>query len=555
MKIRNFIRSTIKYFSLSTQARIIITMCVFSILYCIIAARLIYITNHSTANERKILCDIEFDRKDIVDRNGNLLAMNVPYASLYANPQKVMYVEESVDKLRTVFHSLNKDKLLNDLHSNKSFVWIKHGIDPNDKNLINNLGLVGFYFKDELKRVYTQSNVMSHVIGYVGQDSTGLAGIEKYFNEYLLSSDNSDALKLSIDFRIQNIVSEELEKSIEKFSGTGGVGVVADVTNGEVIALVSKPDFDPHNPANATPEQLFNAASLGVYEIGSVFKIITFAIGFDNQNISLRDAYYLSNNFVISKFRVKDFHPHTGWNSIAQIFMNSSNIGTSMIALEIGRNVYWEYITRFGLTKKLSIEIPEKGTPLYPKHKLKDIDLVTMSYGYALSISPLHFLEAMVPIVNGGYAHKLTLIKKDEEVKIPNIILNEDTSAKINKLMYLTVKNGTGKKADVPGYLVGGKTGTANKVVNKKYSNNARRSSFVAVTPVINPKYIIYFMVDEPKGIKETGGFATAGYVAAPYVSNIIQKLSSLYGMKVYNEEDEHIKKTLHVDYEIRNGT
>lgn len=533
--------------------RLVIVACFFSIAYLGISFRLMNLTSNTQgAQNRNIKSFQVFFRNEIVDRNNELLVANIPSTSLFVNPQKVINQQKTIQKITSSITSIKKNDLVKALESSKTFAWVKRDLTPAEQTQIIELGLPGFYFENEVRRVYTHGSMLSHVLGYVGRDNNGLAGIERYFNDYLSSPKNKEPLKLSLDLRVQNIVSEELDATIQKFKAKGAVGIVADVTNGELIAVVSKPDFDPHNPSISSAEQLFNNATHSAIEIGSVAKTITFAIGLDNKTISLNDVYNIGN-LTVSNFKVKDYHQHNGWNTVPQLFMNSSNIGASMIALEIGKRKFKEYLDKLGLTKQLEIELAERAYPILPNFsKLSDLSLSTMSYGYGMSISPMHYVQAMIPIVNGGYKYPLTLVKRKGDIKGEKI-LDEETSESMVKLMRLTVEKGTGKKAAVNGYLVGGKTGTANKLGRGGYLENSRISSFVAITPSISPKYIIFILLDDPQGIKETFGFATAGFTAAPAAGNIIARMASIYSLKPYDENDENIKKMLHVDYEIEN--
>lgn len=498
------------------------------------------------------------DRREIVDRNNTLLAVNLSTASLYANPKKMIDPVEATSLLTKVIPGIDQNSLLRDLKSDKNFVWVKRDLTPKEQYGVHNLGIPGFYFQQDQRRVYTYSNLMSHILGYVGRDGHGLAGIESYFDKKLLnvdiqSSPSQNPLELAIDIRVQNIVSEELEYTIKKFSAKGGVGIIADANNGEIIAMVSKPDFDPHNPAKASADELFNKATLGVYEVGSVFKAITIAIGFDSKKLQINDLYNLSAPIKISKYSFKDFHPRPGWRTVAEIFMYSSNIGVVQIVLELGKEIFKKYLKNLGFMNQVDIELPERGTPLLPPNKLwGDINTATMSYGNGLSVSPLHMVQAMIPVVNGGYMHKLSLIKKNGYNKSESIkVLDEGTSFLINKLLRLTVTKGTGKMAEVKGYIPGGKTGTANKPQGGKYSKNSRLSSFLGAFPMVNPKYVFYIMIDDPKGIKETYGYATAGYTAAPTAGNIISRIGTLYGIDPIDDNDPEINNILHVDYSL----
>ncbi len=521
----------------------------FSLGYLLIIIKLFSISSNSHSIQTNNKFFVKNSRKDIVDRNGHILATNISLGSLYANPKQIVNPRYTALQIKSVIPTIDQKKLLSDLSQDKSFVWIKREITPQIQEAIVELGLPGLYFENEQKRIYTQGKNMSHILGYVDRDNIGIAGVEKYFNTELLSG-GDNPLSLSIDYRVQNIVSDELDKIIQKFSAKGGSGIVVDATNGEVIAMVSKPDFDPHSPSLANQDQLFNKSSLGAYEFGSAIKTITFAIGFDTNTIQMNDVYNVGS-FNIGKFRVKDYHKHDGWNTVPQMFMNSSNIGTSMIALEIGKRDYRRYIEKFGFTKQVEIELPERAYPLMPsENKVSDLSLATMSYGYGFSISPLHFVQAMIPIVNGGYKYPITILKKNKNIE-PERVISEESSMNVVKLMRLTVEKGTGKKAAVKGYLVAGKTGTANKLTGKTYSDNHRYSSFIAAVPSVNPKFVVFVFLDDPRGIKETFGFATAGYTAAPTVGNIISRMGALCGIEPYDEDSEEIKKILHVDYEV----
>lgn len=544
----------------SISDRLIVVILGFVISFGAICYKLVHIAS-SGYHDRAHFSKSQIVRREVVDRFGNLLAVNVPLSALFANPQHMINIEKDVEKLAKVLPSIDTKKLISELgKKNKTFLWVKHDITPTEEKLIRDLGIVGLYFEHYDKRVYTHGPVTSHVLGYVGRDNVGLAGIEKYHDKFLTSQEkgSSSPLRLTLDVRVQNIVSEEIDKVMAKFDPTGAIGVVVEVNTGEVVALVSKPDFDPHRPSDASPDALFNKASLGIYEAGSGLKAFTLAIGLDTNTIGVHDAYDLTN-FRVANFQLQDYHKAVGWHSVGEIFLHSSNIGSAQIALETGSDNFQDYFRKMKLLHQLEIEIPERGTPLYPKTaKWSDLTLATISYGYGIAISPLHFVQAMLPTVNGGIFRPLTLISKDsnvskhdEEVRI----FKKTTSDAILKFMRLVVENGTGRKAAVPGYLVGGKTGTANIQSGNQYVKNNRRSSFFGVFPVIDPKYAVYVMVNEPKGRKDTFGFATSGWTAAPAVGAIISRMAAVYGMKPYDEQDPEIKEKLHIDYQINADT
>jgi cell division protein FtsI (penicillin-binding protein 3) len=318
-----------------------------------------------------------------------------------------------------------------------------------------------------------------------------------------------------------------------------------------VISFVSKPDFDPHHPSKAKEEELFNKVSLGAYETGSVFKALTIAIAIDSDTVTMHDAYNISS-LQVANFRVKDYHKEEGWRSVPEIFLHSSNIGTAQIMLELGSDKIKSYLKKLGVFDQLVLDIPERATPLYPKsNSWSDLSLTTISYGYSISMSPMHFVGAMVPTINGGIFRELSIAKKSESQDNGVRVFKESTSEQMKKMLRLSVAQGTGKKADVPGYFVGGKTGTAELQVGKKYVKNQRRSSFFGIIPSVDPKYVVYVMLDRPQPTKETFGFATAGWVAAPTVGKIMSRMAALYSIKPHDLDEEAIKEKLHVDMMI----
>lgn len=551
------------------KIRLVLVIAGFLLCFIILSVRLVIIASTDFVESSKFLNKGDMFRRDIVDRHGNLLAVNLPAASLYAKPMKVVDPEGLAEKLVIVFPELDKAKVLELLKSNKKFVWIKRDITPKQQQDIYNLGIPGLEFEREQKRIYTYGRLLSHVIGYVGRDMEGLAGIEKYFDHLLTHRDQdlqgeregasnlvNGNLQLSIDVRLQNILSEEIDKAVKKFEARGAGGIIVNPNNGEILALVSKPDFDPHYPGNATADELFNMVTQGAYEMGSGMKALTLAIGFDTSVISMNDAYDLSY-MKVGKKLLKDAHPVKGWHSIGQIFLHSSNIGVSQIMLEIGKNNLRNYLKKLNLLEKLDIELPERARPLFPPYsRWNDLSLVTMSYGYSISESPAHFAQSLLPLVNGGIMYPMTLLKlHDKKPPIGKRVFSESTSLSMRQLMRLTVSEGTGKKAEVKGYYVGGKTGTAEKLVNGKYEKNLkmnkRMSSFFGIMPASNPKYMVYIIIDEPKGTKDTFGFAGGGWTAAPTVGAVLERLAVLYGINKLDENDPEVQELLDVDYII----
>lgn len=526
----------------------------FAIGYIFLSCRVLYLVMYKPTYNKSYNTASYLTRANILDRHGKVLATNIAVKSLYVKPELVDDKVSLSKQLKSLIPSLDKDKILKDLNSSKKFVWIKRNISPELEEAVYGLGSPALQFVNEQQRVYPYNSTLSHLLGYVSVDNEGLAGIEKYFDDSL--SKAGEDLKLSVDVDLQYILEEELQAAIDEFKAIGGVGVIADPNNGEVLAMVSKPDFNPHQLNTVVGEAAFNRATLGVYEVGSVFKPVTMAMALDSKSVTLRDSYHLKD-FKVANLVVKDFHKmQEGMYSVPQIFIKSSNIGMAQIALDIGRGTFYNYLNTLGLLEPVQIELPEKAQPLYlPQQRCTDLSLVTMSYGYQLAISPLHLVQSLIPAVNGGIFHSLTLVKDNPKQSQPVKVFDPTTSREINKLLRLTVEQGTGKKAEVAGYLVGGKSGTANKVKNGKYANNARRSSFVSVFPAINPQYVIYLMLDEPKGNTTTFGFATGGYTAAPAVGRIIARLAALRNIEQYSADDPQIKAQLYIPCSRNNNS
>jgi cell division protein FtsI (penicillin-binding protein 3) len=532
--------------------RIFIIVSFFLICFLTIIFRLFNLLSFIPNDDKTLnIRDVVF-RKEIVDCHDETIATNIPYSSLYAFPKKIINPEKAALEISQILN-LDRKQLLKNFKSNKNFVWVKRDLSPADVKNIINLGIVGIDFENEYKRLYIFGNQMSHLIGYVDTDGNGISGLEKTYNNYLNGSleSSNNKLKITIDTKIQQIVSEELDYTIEKFHAIGGVGIVVNPNNGEILAMVSKPDFNPHLPGKSNEEALFNKATLGLYELGSVYKAIMLAIGIDAGYVSLKDLYNLDDK--VSKFTVKDLHKQSGWRSVGEIFIQSSNNGMAQIALEVGKKTYKEYIKKLLLTGKLPIEFQEKASPIYPPNSAwGDISLITMSFGYGSSITPLHFVQAMVPVVNGGILKKLRLSKNEKEDD-GEIVLKEETSNVLKKLLRLTVTEGTGKKADVSGYFVGGKTGTAEKLQGKKYAKDAKRiSSFVGIMPAFAPDYLVFVMIDEPKGIKETQNFAGGGWTASPTVGKILEKIALYKGLKKYDLDNPDIVKFFDIEYKVK---
>jgi cell division protein FtsI (penicillin-binding protein 3) len=484
---------------------------------------------------------MELSRLDIVDRNGVVVATSLNMLSLFANPKVMVEPYEAARKLSSVFPEMKEKDLKKRLTQNNTFVWIKRNLTPKEQHSVNNLGIPGLYFQAEQRRVYPHANLMSHIIGYVGVDNKGLAGIEKHFDKKLLATKyERDALQLSVDVRVQHIVHDELSKAISQFSAIGGVGVVMDIKSGELISMCNLPDFNPHEPGRASDDAKFNRASLGNYEMGSTFKTFTTAMALDYGIVTMHDGYDASNPIKIARYTISDTHPKNRWLSIPEIYAYSSNIGTVKMILDVGAKRQQEFLKKFGMFEPVSIEIPEISSPLYPKD-WKEINAMTISFGHGMTVSPLNLVRGVAAVVDGGVLMPMTLIKGGNAKKPAGArVMKEATARQMRRLMRMVVQYGTGGKADAEGYRVGGKTGTAEKVQAGGYSKDSKMALFVGAFPTDDPKYVVLVMVDEPKGDKSTYGYATGGWIAAPVAGNIIRRMGTLYGVSpIFDEVPE----------------
>lgn len=531
--------------------RLHIVIIVFVFSFLLVAVKLIKVSASDRITANSGFAKVVNGRNEIVDRNGVLLAVDLDIVSVYANPKMLYNPTDTAKKLTEIFPDLKSKDLASLLQTDKSFVWIKRNITPKQQYLVNSLGMPGLEFEKGTKRIYTQGSLFSHVLGYVDTDGNGIAGIEKQFDERLHDK-RSGKLQLSLDTRVQSIVHDEMIRSIKEFNAKGGVGIVMDATNGELISMVSMPDFDPHHPNKASQTSLFNQFSLGVYEIGSIMKSFTIAMALDTKSVSLNDVYYVKAPIKASRFVIHDYKPKFSYLSVPQVFMHSSNIGTAMISLEVGGAKQRKFLRNFGFFDDLSIELPEKGQPMYPSEKnWSDISTMTISFGHGIAITPLHFVRASTSLVNGGYICEPTLLLRDNTQNDQPLtrVINEETSMTMRKLMRLTVEHGSGKKANAKGYLVGGKTGSAEKSKRGGYSKSEKLSSFFSAFPINDPRYVTLIILDDPRPNAQTP-YTGGGWTAAPLTGRIISRIAPILNVRPIDHNDLKIKDQLWLDYD-----
>ncbi len=525
------------------RGRMVIVSAVFVLAYIIVAARVVDISIIQGGFKGRDVAGYADEsrdegallrRADITDRNGVLLARSLRTASLYVDPSMVRNAEEVAKSLVRLFPDLNYGSTLKKIQAKSRFEWLKRNLTPDEQQKVLYLGEPGLAFKDEDRRIYPQGGLTSHLVGYSSVDGNGIAGVESSFDGFLKG--NNPSLALTIDVRFQHALRRELNAAMHEYKAKGAAGIVMDVRNGEILALVSLPDFDPHHAVDAKDVQKFNKATLGTYELGSVFKVFSVAAFIDSQKNPLRKAFDAREPLKRKSARpIRDYHAQERILSLPEVFIHSSNIGTALMAETMGTKTLQDYYTHFGLIGKSPLEIPEVATSRFntPWH---DVDTLSASFGHAVAVTPLQLITGVSSIINGGEKIEPTLILNDNTHQkaaksVSERIVSPQTAHRMRQLMRLNVTDGSGKKANVPGLMVGGKTGTADKPGPGGYDHDKRLSSFVAAFPMDDPRYAVFVMLDEPTGTKNTNNFATAGWVAAPVAGEVIATIANLEGL------------------------
>src|SRR5215468_6659522 len=523
------------------RARIGLAIIAFAAVYSIIAARLVLfaLASNNHAAHRVVSSDaIATARPDILDRNGMVLATDVRVPSLYAEPRRLIDVDEAVELLTAGLPDLDATELRERLSSKRGFVWLRRDITPEQQREIYRQGLPGIDFLNENKRDYPDGAEISHLIGHVNIDNQGIAGIEKWLDGQGLAALHmaglaTDRLQnpvaLAVDLRVQHVLHEELIAARDKYKAKASAGIIADVNTGEIVAMVSQPDFDPNNPREANDPNRLNRLTTGVYEMGSTFKALTVAMALDSGRISLSSSFDARLPLRYGKFEINDYHAQKRVLSVPEIFTYSSNIGTARMALSLGVDYHKAFLKKLGQLDRLRTELPESAEPLVPKH-WGELNTVTIAFGHGLSVAPLQAVMGISALVNGGKLIPPTFLKRDqaEAERLAQRVIKPETAEKMRYLMRLNVEKGTATRANVAGYYVGGKTGTSDKVVGGRYSKTKVLTSFTAILPADKPRYLLLIMLDEPLGLPETHGFTTSGWNAVPVGARVIERVAPL---------------------------
>ncbi len=506
---------------------------------------------------------LPYHRASIEDRNGQPLAISLDTAEVYADPREMMDTNDAARKLKSVLPQVNEPELAHKLSTAKDFVYVARRITPREEAAVNALGIPGIYFQPSERRFYPLGRMAAQVLGGVDVDEHGVAGIEKYFDKRLM--DNPAPLRLSLDVRVQAIVHDELQAAMDEFKAIGAAGIVMDVNTGELLAVVSLPDYDANDFGNAPADARFNRAATGLYEPGSTFKLQTAAMALDCGAVHIWNMFDAAEPIHFGRFTITDFEGKHRWLYLPEVLAYSSNLGAAHIADIVGAARQRAWLARMGMFQRVGVELPEAARPLFqPASRWSRLTTMTVGFGQGISITPLHLVRATAVVANGGIMIRPTLLAREPEgapdptspvltpvaagfapdadmppepkmkppVVLDQPLMKPGTSAIIRKLMRLVVTAGYGKSAAVPGYYVGGKTGTSEKVSpHGGYEKHANVSAFVSVFPMNHPRYAVYMMLDDPKGNASTGFFSTAGMVAAPAAGRVIARIAPLLGL------------------------
>ncbi|MDF2372151.1 MAG: penicillin-binding protein 2 [Rhizobiaceae bacterium] len=532
-----------------TRHRIVLVMIGVCLVYGIIAGRLVQYGLRDLTTVASIARGdaLMASRPDLLDRNGQVLATDIRTVSLYAKPHKITDPDEVIERLATVLPELDVRSVYRKLTSKSQFQWLRRQLTPRQQNDILALGIPGVGFRPEKRRFYPGGPTASHIVGHVNIDNKGIAGMEKYVDGQGLAAlaaagmtieRQMEPVRLSLDLRVQHIVRDELAAAMQRYRAIAAGAVVLNAKTGEVLAMSSLPDYDPNIAAQALEKDRLNRMSAGTYEMGSTFKAFTTAMALDSGLINLDDSFDASKPIRIAGHTIHDFHGKRRTLSVPEIFIYSSNIGTAKMADVVGVEGHQEFLTRIGLLTRMQTELPEVAMPSQPK-TWKKINSVTISFGHGVATTPLQTAMSAAAMLNGGLLIPPTFLPRSEEdaQRVATRVIKSETSAAMRYLMRLNVEKGSGRRAEVPGFRIGGKTGTAEKVVNGRYSSAVRFNAFLSAFPIEDPQYVVLVIVDEPKPA-EGQHSATAGLNAAPTVQAIIRRSAALLGVRPSFGED-----------------
>ncbi len=490
-------------------------------------------------------------RAMITDRNGQILAISLPTVALFADPRQIIDPADAAHRLKQVLPRLDEAAARTRLaEANKQFVYLERQITPREELAINALGIPGIDFRPTEERHYPMGRTAAQVLGGTDVDEHGVAGVEKYFDKRLFS--DSTPLRLSIDVRVQAVVRDELSKAMDEFQAIGGCGIVMDVHTGEVLGMVSLPDYDANDFGNTPADDRFNRAVTGMYEPGSTFKLQTASMALNSGLVHIWDEFDASHDIHIGRFTITDFEGKHRWLYLPEVLAYSSNLGAAHIALVAGAERQQAWLRMMGMFGRVGIQLPEAGLPIVqPPSAWKEIVTMTVAFGHGISVSPLHVVRGTAAVATGILQQPTILALPPGDQPEGVRMMQPATSDIMRKLMRLVVTDGFGKQAEVAGYYPGGKTGTSEKVGKHGYKRGFKEdfnvSAFTSVFPMNAPRYAVYMMLDEPHGNKSTYGYSTAGWVAAPAAGRVIARIAPMLGMLPDIQDAPAINQALYI--------
>ncbi len=475
-------------------------------------------------------------RGDIVDRNGAPLARTIDAWTIAVHPKKIIGDKMEIASRLAALMPDRGDQawFYGQLTRNVSFVYLQRRASPALVEQVNAIGEPALVFARETQRLYPQSTMASHALGFLSTDGHGMSGMERVLDERLLDPTKAgQPVALSLDARVQAAMESELGRAMGTFSARGAGGIVLDVATGEVIAMVSLPTFNPNRVGMAGSEELRNITTQSVFELGSTFKPITMATAMDTGVVtSMARRFDATHPLKVGGYTIHDERGDPKrWLNMAETLIYSSNIATARVADEIGPQRMQTMFRKLGFDTKPDIELREKGRPLMPTYWARTTTMTT-AYGHGIAVTPLHLASAYAALVNGGIWRPATLLKvAPGHAPVGRRVISEQTSARMRQMLRLIVLRGTGRKGEAPGYRVGGKTGTAEAAVAGGYDRSRNVATFAAAFPMDQPRYVVLAMLDSPLGTKETGGWKTAAWNAAPVVGRTISRVGAMLGV------------------------
>ncbi len=513
--------------------------------FCLLSGKLLWIgVRPDTSQNLKSAASeaVSGARPDILDRNGAILATDIKTMSVFAEPRRLIDKDEAVELLTAVLPDVDAGALRQRLGSRKGFVWVKRGITPSQQEEVYRLGLPGVGFVPENRRVYPNGPIGAHVLGFTNLDNQGIAGIEKYIDGqgladlhgagFKLTPDDLKPITLSLDLDATHAVRDELAKGIEHFKAKSGAAAIMDVNTGEMIAFTSLPDYDPNNPVDALDPQHIDRLTVGTYEMGSTFKSITAAMAMETGKVTLRSQIDARDNLRYGRFTIHDFEPKHRMLSVPEAFKFSSNISFARMAMMVGVEGHKAFLKKMGQLDRLRTELPENAEPIVPRN-WSELNTMTIAFGQGINVAPLQAMMAVEGLVNGGNLITPTFLKRDTgdvRAQFPRVIRPE-TSESLRYLMRLNAVEGSAKKANIPGYFAGGKTGTADKIVHGHYDHSKVFTTFMSIVPADHPRYLFLVLMDEPQAVEGTYGFHTAAWNSGTTAGNIMRRVAPLLDM------------------------